>query len=296
MPKKIQTAPTFSPPPLVVNPVRVEPSEERSFKWLVSPALAKLWLETRAPNRKITSGDMRIPLYSSLMKSGDWGLGEAILFNPEGQMIDGQHRMMALVAAGFPIKFWITMGVKPGMMAFLNSGKSRTLHQSMTIAGTETSAFEIAMVKALFNPVGEAWGVRATRLLTTNPQLITDAFKEHQTAIRFVSKFYGKNKALMCKYAPIRSAAIRAYYHIDKEDLAKFLCILDGGVPNKDVRDEIPFALRNLYLSKRGREEATLHSKATYALLMYSLNKPTKLLRTITNQPFPVDSFDSHRE
>lgn len=87
---------------------RVEPM-------LVTPEVAKRWLEQNTlSNRPIS--EATVNAYLEEIEAGRWALThQSIAFNPQGELVDGQHRLTALlrsgrsvvmmVATGFPIQY-----------------------------------------------------------------------------------------------------------------------------------------------------------------------------------------------
>ena len=69
----------------------------------ITPKMAQEYLGFNTDNyRKLNSG--RVLTYSEDMKSGRWQLnGESIKFSKNGTLMDGQHRLHAIIKAGTPI-------------------------------------------------------------------------------------------------------------------------------------------------------------------------------------------------
>ena len=61
----------------------------------ITPQLAKAYLEKNKDNRKTSRH--RIGIYSRDMRSGKWTPGSPISFFDNGDLADGQHRLLAVV-------------------------------------------------------------------------------------------------------------------------------------------------------------------------------------------------------
>ena len=93
---------------------------------VITPDMASRMLETNIEkNRKVRPD--RVRLYAQHMRSGDWRMtGEPIIFN-SGELIDGQHRLMACIEAKTSFTTLVVHDVAMDAFAFLNSGLPRSI-------------------------------------------------------------------------------------------------------------------------------------------------------------------------
>ncbi len=104
---------------LLVNPL---PSMEVHE---VSPELARAWLERNLGNRPIRQANLRRLV--AAMKSGNWRMtGDPIRFSNSGKLIDGQHRLMAIVESGLAFPCVVMRGLDDAIFDVLDSGASRS--------------------------------------------------------------------------------------------------------------------------------------------------------------------------
>jgi len=103
----------------------------------ITPELASKWLEANFKNnRQIRQA--RVDAYASDMAAGNWTFtGEAVKFSIDGSLIDGQHRLSAIVASGKSIKMLIVKGVKPAAMTAMDTQMGRTLSNVLAIQSYE---------------------------------------------------------------------------------------------------------------------------------------------------------------
>jgi hypothetical protein len=94
-------------------------------KMLISPAYAKELLENNTANRRANKDFVH--RYANDMKEGRWneGTGETIKIASDGTIIDGQHRLMAVIMSKKPIYFIVAKGVDKSVMTVIDTGKSR---------------------------------------------------------------------------------------------------------------------------------------------------------------------------
>lgn len=70
---------------------------------LITPATAALFLETNECNRPVS--DFLVEAYERDIRANKWEFnGDSLRFDREGRMVEGQHRCLAIVRAGKPIK------------------------------------------------------------------------------------------------------------------------------------------------------------------------------------------------
>ena len=83
----------------------------QSKEMVVTPGLASQWLERKSKNRRV-SGE-HVKKLANEMVCGRWELnGVPIIFDLEGKLIDGQHRLEAVVMSGVDIMSVVVFGVE----------------------------------------------------------------------------------------------------------------------------------------------------------------------------------------
>lgn len=75
------------------------------------------------------------------IKAGRWvPTGDPIRFNERGELIDGQHRLMACVVADIPIMVLAVRGVKQFAQCMMDKGRTRTHSALLTNRGVQQAA------------------------------------------------------------------------------------------------------------------------------------------------------------
>lgn len=91
----------------------------------VGPDLAREWLTRMAPNRKVSRPNLDHIM--AAMIEGMWhDDGTPIRFDELGNLIDGQHRLLAVINTGVEQTFLVLRGVKRSAMTTLDTGKTRS--------------------------------------------------------------------------------------------------------------------------------------------------------------------------
>lgn len=137
----------------------------------VTPSIAKAWIDsTSSRNRSLSSA--RVRSYAELMKSGRWMMnGESIIIDDNGNLIDGQHRLHAVIRSGKSVQMVVVRGVDPSSFKTIDVGKKRSPGDILHVAGIPMPrcAAAITSVVYTFKSVGEfRSGINPTRTDVTN--------------------------------------------------------------------------------------------------------------------------------
>lgn len=100
----------------------------------LTPALAEKFLAEQAPNRRKKLGKIR--QFARDMTEGRWRFtGEAVKFDTEGRMIDGQNRCQAVIDCGVTVRVLVIRGLEPDTQAVMDAGTPRSTRDALTFAG-----------------------------------------------------------------------------------------------------------------------------------------------------------------
>lgn len=100
----------------------------------VTPKLAENYLRFNKKNRKLSTN--HLTFLSNEMKTGRFiENGEAIIFDKNGDLKDGQHRLKAIVNSGKSYFIPIVSGVEPISMATYDTGKNRNAADVLALNG-----------------------------------------------------------------------------------------------------------------------------------------------------------------
>lgn len=116
----------------------------------VSPEKAKEWLQRNEQNRNIRPD--RVDRYAKLMRSGDQWMAspDAIAFDYNGRLVNGQHRLKALAQAGVEQTMLVAWNLHPDASMIADVGIKRTAADALVIGGyTKGSSQEMAAILRL---------------------------------------------------------------------------------------------------------------------------------------------------
>lgn len=90
----------------------------------VTPAIAEKWLALNRKNRPLSKSTAKT--YAAEIKRGEWMMNaEAIKFDWNGKLVDGQHRLSAVVLAGRSIDVLVARNLDPEAFKTIDTGRAR---------------------------------------------------------------------------------------------------------------------------------------------------------------------------
>lgn len=110
----------------------------------VTPEIASQLLDDMGGNRRLS--DDRVEAYARDMSEGRWiPLASMIVIDEDGLLLDGQHRLAAVLQSGLSQMFIIRRGAPPSSISVIDSGRGRTAADTLRIEGhTYTSLITAA--------------------------------------------------------------------------------------------------------------------------------------------------------
>jgi hypothetical protein len=98
----------------------------------INPEMAANWLEINKHNRKLRASVVQ--RYAEDMKSGSWQrTHQGIAFDEDGNLVDGQHRLAAIVESGVTVNIMVTTGLPHGTY-MLDGGFGRTVKDQLLLS------------------------------------------------------------------------------------------------------------------------------------------------------------------
>lgn len=114
----------------------------------VTPAMAEKWLGKNRRNRNVSQKE--VARYAQAMTAGEWLItGEAIKFAHNGDLLDGQHRLLAIVQSGRPISMPVVRGLHESTQDVLDTGRARTASDALSIHGFSNPTLMAAAAKVV---------------------------------------------------------------------------------------------------------------------------------------------------
>lgn len=102
----------------------------------LSPKLAEDFLARNGINRPLSR--TMVNEYALAMTRGEWMLnGEAIIIGQDGRLLDGQHRLHAVIKAKKNVPILVVKGVVEESFKTLDTGRRRTAGDVLSISGVK---------------------------------------------------------------------------------------------------------------------------------------------------------------
>jgi hypothetical protein len=106
---------------------------------MIDPDTAKRWLANNEANRHIRA--TQVNKYASDMTAGRWHLtGSPIQFAADGRLLDGQHRLCAIIKSGATVPMFVVRGLPSSAQSYMDTGAKRTVADQLSIAGYKNSS------------------------------------------------------------------------------------------------------------------------------------------------------------
>lgn len=248
---------------------------------VITPEIAEAYLTRNKANRKIKFKAVRN--YARDMKNGKWQMNpDGICFYEDGTLANGQHRLMAVVRAKTPTKFYVTRNVPMDAFIF-DRGVSRSTVDVLNMTGKASSVSDtqsVALVNYLFALCGNTAISDDIRVdfLIDNEELVSKA--RSITAL-------GTNKNRVCRQAPVMAAVFCALYcGINEEVLKEFCSVANTGFSTSNEQTAA-IVLRKFmdekYCSRNWYEKKAAFITAACAIKDFNNKKPRRF-------SYPTDS------
>jgi hypothetical protein len=265
---------------------------------LVTPAIADRMLQKHMNNRNIVP--MHVTRLASAMTAGEFRDGEPIKFDKNENLIDGQHRLKAIIKSGCSIHLLVLKGYEPDSATVLDLGKNRTAAHIAKIQGDghivdkTIGIMRLIIVVSSFSRGGSGQSHIVNSF--TKHQIIELA-KEYYDPIVFASREKGATSNCIRSNA-ISAVIARAYIAGQNVDrLNEFIDVVHTGMP-KGKEDTAAQKLREMFLKKDfGLQGQTLQSaqlQYTQSALSHFLKRESrtqKLVPCLKNL-FPIPDLD----
>ena len=101
----------------------------------ITPEIAALWLDKNRDNQRNVMRSHVMHLAKEMIE-GRWTVtGQPIIFDANDHMIDGQHRLRAVVLSGVSVTMMVTRGVAESAFMAIDRGRPRTSGNIFAIRG-----------------------------------------------------------------------------------------------------------------------------------------------------------------
>jgi hypothetical protein len=194
--------------------------KREAVRVIVTPACAEAAMKLNIGNRHVIKSN--VDYMSAIMKSGEWcdDHVQGIAFSDTGRLIDGQHRLMGVIASRKAVLMRVDTGASEAVRQHLDMGKARRLCDRVDLVPDK---FENKLATELIN----GW-VRIKTQHARKIQLATvlSVFERFSNEIKFLVNFRAANQNKTACTFIFRSAVMAAWMegmHLNKERSGEFI-------------------------------------------------------------------------
>lgn len=260
-------------------------------RMLVTPEMARLFLDRNINNRDIKPSV--VDKYARDMRSGNWQFnGVPIQFDWNGVLIDGQHRLLALVEAGVALEFVIETGLDPASRTTIDIGATRDVYNAFQYAGEARLLPNGAVSKNTVAGVWARmkWGMRLVKGRETRMELIGFARAHAEAGLFAIAAFNRHKKMRSVSVAPVIAAVARASYHCDRARLERFVEVLVTGVSRTREEETILIWRESLLDNpqKNSNAQAELYGKTARTIVAFIRGEQISRIYLPVEDPYPL--------
>jgi len=243
----------------------------------VTPEMAIKWLDCNTHNRPIRQA--KVEKFARDMKEGRWLLThQGVLFADDGTLLDGQHRLWAVVESHTTVEFEVTRGADAKVQEVIDLGERRTERDILTLRGEKVDNLAIAVAKAIAKSFyGD----------TMSQSHVVQTYTRYREQIMLACQSVKPVKFI--RVAPVLTAMARGLISgtVSNAALSRFGQVLADGMMN-GIEEKPIILLRNVLTSGKADRPGIIYAKAERALLAYVLNDPIRTLQYSEAELFPL--------
>jgi hypothetical protein len=189
----------------------------------VTPRLAKTWLAENTHNRSIR--ERQVDALVGVIQRGEWHLSnDAITFNGDGTLLNGQHRLRAVIEADAAVPMLVLRDIPQSAQDVMDLGAKRNVGDALRLRGEVDVAILAGALRQVWlykegfplatnNPMPSS--VQLFRVLEANPEIRRACATSHMVS----------SAGLSCP--PTIIAALRYLFgQVDEESAAAFFSML----------------------------------------------------------------------
>lgn len=266
-------------------------SEFQTIIGLVTPELANELLKLNMENNRNLTSSI-VSKYSREMTEGQWMLSDPIKFSTSAELIDGQHRLNAVIKSGTSQLFVFILGYPKDSAEVLDQGKKRTAKDIASIRGDSIGHTNISIFRMIYSMANDPSGNNHSPVLP--PRNVASACMIYKERLDFALNHRGKKNAV--SYAPVLAAVFAAYPHENHQRLLEFLECWHSGVVVKGTGDNAAIALRRTFekmdRGASGRAiRVDIFGKAQSALNAFLKNQNIQHVKGTSKLLWSLDEF-----
>ena len=225
--------------------------DKPTAEWeLITPEIAEALLECNSNNRNIRAD--RVDKYARAMDLDDWGkTGQPIIIGSDGNLMDGQHRLMAVAQTRRSVYFLVVRGVEPRLMPMIDRGASRNGADALNWAGIANASMTSAALRQLLVLIENGSARDGHKYNAITDQELLDAYPHYETVILWAAPLAARiNKTV--KMAGAKYLTAMLWLSINDCNSESLQAFTEQLITGADLAEDSPIlALRNWALNAR---------------------------------------------
>lgn len=185
----------------------------------VTPEMAGRWLAANEGNRHMSPHQIE-NMVRDIRQNAWRTTHEPIAFDTNGRLIDGQHRLTAVVEAQKPVQVFVAFNCPPESALWIDQGRKRSLSDAARFYDTDITRKVESTTRAMLD---------VSRQIPTTRHEQLAFYKRHRTAILWATTAFSNAPRRICK-AQVTAVLARAFYTQDRGRLEEFVRILKDGM------------------------------------------------------------------
>lgn len=254
----------------------------------ITPEIAKFYLQFNSNNRPLKKSV--VETYANEMRAERWRLThQGLAFDRDGTLLDGQHRLAAIVSSGAHVEMLVARGIETKTQIVMDDHAKRTAGDALSLCRKESiTQRDIAIIRAAVT-FGKGGNDRSKAL---SKQELDGVFDQFRPGLEF-AKSHMENGGRGVDSAPVRASVMLAWYYVDNIDRLKEFCSILSGkdLPDSD-EDKAGVTLREWLLRTGINKYASrveAFRKTQRAIVAFNERKPIgKLYGVDTYFPWPL--------
>ncbi len=196
----------------------------------VTPELAAAWLQKNPRNRNLN--DKLVRDYARQMSAGGWAAnGETIKIASNGDLLDGQHRLSAIVQSGVTLELVVVTGLPAATQNTMDTGRKRVVADVLAISGETNSNVLAAVARRVW--LWDNGNRRFTTASNPSPNEVIAMIEKYPSLRRSAEIGARTNSVFRPAPATVTGMAHHLVLQVDQDDTALFFAQLGHGTDLK---------------------------------------------------------------
>lgn len=259
--------------------------------YVVTPALAKQWLEKNTNNRNVNFA--KVKKMAKDMREGHWDTThQGIAIATDGTLVDGQHRLMAVVESGVTVRMNVTFNAPKSQ--HIDSGNSRSMANRVQMSDYDMSWTDKTILSAA-NLIGRMFS--GSNL--SHEEDLTEWLAKYRPQIEMVTSHIKRGSMRGLSSAGITAAMIVAAMNdVPEAYIAKFLEVFYSGFTTNEA-EHYAVMLHDDLIRSNTSKTGTQYAKYAFYRTANRLNQYYKtatgqrVAKRINDGDFPYNIYDA---